>query len=85
MELLGNRIPGGAISEGDIIHICTSRGHKSIMVTRGTGSFNVLGCLSRSSKWLSLVHGDNVFQIMGSSDDAYMFSTFYYNEAYAGL
>ena len=88
MELLGDRIAaiaGGGIKEGDVIHVCTARGHKAITVTRSTGVFNVLGCLSRSSKWLGLVHGDNIFQIVGSSDDAYMFSTFYYNEAYAGL
>lgn len=88
MELLGDKISaiaGGNIKEGDVIRVCTTRGHKAITITRSEGVFNILGCLSRSSKWLGLVHGDNIFQIEGSSDDAYMFSTFYYNEAYAGI
>ncbi len=52
---------GTGIVAGDEIIITTMKGHKRIILIRDGRTYNILNCLDRKSKWLSLVTGDNVF------------------------
>lgn len=89
MTIIGERISmiiGDNIQEDDVIEISTRRGHKTIELINGTGSHNILGALSATSKWLKLYNGDNILEVEGSGNEDYQFSIqFSYNEAYEGL
>lgn len=52
---------GSGISAGDDIVICTIKGKKSIKFVRDGKTTNLLGCLSKDSKWFQITKGDNVF------------------------
>lgn len=49
------------IREGDTITINTTHGNKSITLLRRGQTFNILNCVSRTSKWFTLRKGDNLF------------------------
>lgn len=46
---------------GDTITINTTHGNKSITLLRRGQTFNILNCVSRTSKWFTLRKGDNLF------------------------
>lgn len=54
-------LTGAPISNGDIIDINTMRGEKSITLTRGLDTYNIIGAISPDSTWLYVDRGDNVF------------------------
>lgn len=54
-------LTGAPITSGDMIDINTKRGEKSIILTRGTNAYNIIGAISPDSTWLSVDRGDNVF------------------------
>lgn len=49
------------IQAGDYITINTSKGSKSISLTREGTSINILNCLNKNTQWISLVKGNNEF------------------------
>lgn len=54
-----SKITGSTIVKNDIIHISTVKGAKSVILQRGTKTYNVINCLSRDSQWLELTQGRN--------------------------
>lgn len=63
MKIDTNRLPGGGLLSGDVIHICTIRGKKSVTLTRNGKTVNALNCLAKNTDWFMLVKGNNVFSI----------------------
>lgn len=49
------------LTMGDTITINTTHGNKSITLLRQGQKFNILNCVSRTSKWFTLRKGDNLF------------------------
>ena len=89
LTVIGDRIAaitGKEVQDGDTIKICTVKGNKSITLSRPDGSeTNIIGAISRSSTWLELNSGSNIFKVTGSDEKFYASIVFRYNEAYMGL
>lgn len=60
MTKLGSDLESKMIALDDLV-ICTAQGHKSLTLVRSGIEYNALNCLDRSSTWLALHKGDNVF------------------------
>lgn len=60
MTKLGEDLESKMIALDDLV-IETSQGQKSITLVRSGHNYNALNCLDRSSTWLTLHKGDNVF------------------------
>lgn len=54
---------------GDILKITSITGQKKIELKRNGVTKNLLACISRSSDWLHLVNGDNVFTFQAEGAD----------------
>ena len=54
-------LTGSTLIEGDHITIVTTRGNKSISLTRAGVTYNILNALNRDAFWFQMVKGDNVF------------------------
>lgn len=54
-------ITGKALGAGDDIIISTIKGSKYVKLLRGGVYYNILNCLDKSSDWLQLTAGSNVF------------------------
>lgn len=56
-----NKAVDRKIMAGDTITINTTHGNKSITLLRQGQKFNILNCVSKTSKWFTLRKGDNLF------------------------
>lgn len=52
---------GSGIIAGDDIVICTVKGSKSVRLTRGGETINILNCIDKNPDWFQLTKGDNIF------------------------
>lgn len=54
-------IVGSPLTVGDVVTINTKRNEKEVSLMRNGVKYNILNALGRSTSWLSLQSGDNVF------------------------
>lgn len=73
------------LQASDQIVINTNVGQKSIRLTRGGSSTNILGYMSPDSKWLTLGAGDNLFTFDADSGEANLMLTFTTSLLYGGV
>lgn len=73
------------MNEGDIIHVDTRRGRKSITQKIGVVEHNLIGKLGKGSTWLSLGSGDNRFRYDADSGAIFLTVTFEYHRKYQGV
>lgn len=79
------KLTGGRIDRGDEITIVTTKGNKSITLTRNGVSYNILAAVSSISTWFSLVKGQNLFAIDAKAGVQYMNVTYSYAVTYEGI
>ena len=53
----------GDVLKGDIITITTKNGNKTVTLTRGGESFNIINRLASGSTWFQLNNGENTFTV----------------------
>ena len=75
---------GGMIAGDDII-ISTVKRNKFVRFVREGEVYNILGCLSRDSNWLSLTKGDNIVAYSAETGDSNLQFTVEYVTAYEGV
>lgn len=73
------------LQASDQIVINTNVGQKSIRLTRGGVTTNILGYMSPDSKWLTLGAGDNLFTFDADSGEANLMLTFTTSLLYGGV
>lgn len=78
-------ITGAGITPGDEIVICTIKGRKSITLLRSGKKTNILNCLDKSSDWLSLAKGENVFAYTAEAGAANLLFKINHQVAYEGV
>ena len=78
-------LTGSDIIAGDTITINTTRGHKSIYLSRGGTDINILNCLDRDSDWFQLVKGDNIFAFSAAEGETNLQFRLDYKSAYEGV
>lgn len=72
--------------EGELLKVCTVRGHKSAVLIRKNGSVeNVISKLDVASTWLELPVGENVFGYSAESGTDFMFITIEHETLYEGV
>jgi len=76
---------GAGIIAKDEIRINTRRGKKSITLIRNGKNINILNCLDRNSKWLTLSNGANRFGFTADSGRLNAQVTFEYEPRYLGV
>ena len=75
---------GGMIAGDDII-ISTIKRNKFVRFVREGVVYNILGCLTRDSDWLSLTKGDNIVAYAAESGDSNLQFTVEHQTAYEGV
>lgn len=78
-------ITGSGLGAGDEITICTVKGRKSITLLRSGKTTNILNCLDKTSDWLSLVRGDNVFAYIAETGSANLLFKINHQIVYEGV
>lgn len=73
------------MSEGDLITINTRRGEKSVKLTSGGVTTNIVGYLQDGSTWFNLLPGDNVFTTNATANPENMLVTFTIINQYEGV
>lgn len=62
---------GGPIKAGDVIKIVTVQGQKSAVFIRNGVTTNILNAISKTSTWLQIRPGDNVFSFAAEENQYY--------------
>ena len=67
-------LTGTPIQAGDEIIACTERGNKSCFLARNGVYINIISCVDRTSKWLTIHRGSNKFVVScdGGEDTAHI-------------
>lgn len=73
------------MQRGDNVVINTNAGSKSIVLTRGGLSTNIMGYMTPDSTWLTLGAGDNVFTYGADTDSSNLQLTFTASVLYGGV
>lgn len=73
------------IIAGDTIIINTHPGNKNITLLRDGEQINILNCLDRHSKWLTLQKGDNLFAFESDTGSTGLQFTVQHRNAYVGV
>lgn len=75
---------GGMIAGDDIV-ISTVKRNKFVSFVRDGTVYNILGCLTRDSDWLSLTKGDNIIAYTAQTGDTNLQFTVEHRTAYEGV
>ena len=62
-------LTGEIFRGGDVLTINTNKGRKSVLLSRGSNHYNLLNALSRTSKWVTVSRGDNLFTVLAEDPD----------------
>lgn len=79
------KLSESALIAGDTITIDTTDGNKGITLLRYGESANILNCLDRGSKWLTLKSGDNLIAYTAVEGVANLQFTIFNKVAYIGV
>lgn len=60
-------LTGSGIIEGDTIFIETRKGNKKVTLLRNGENINILNCVDKKSKWITLSKGDNIIAYTAST------------------
>lgn len=88
MKIDTNRLTaltGFGIISGDEIRISTVRGNKYVTLFRSGAYINILNCLDKTSDWLQLTRGDNIFTYTAESGDTNLGFRIEYKLVYEGI
>lgn len=73
------------LEEGDILTVNTNKGQKSVTKNHNGVITNAINLLDRTSEWLQLISGDNIFLYTADTLPQNLTCTIYYNELFEGV
>ena len=73
------------MSAGDVLEVNTNRGKKSVRLTSGGSTTNVINYLDKTSRWLQLEVGDNLFMTEATTGGENLLCNVIYDNLFGGV